>query len=41
VAIGFEVLLLIVCGIALSLGPYAFPGCRHGAAPATLAKATS
>ncbi|HWE73365.1 MAG TPA: MFS transporter [Stellaceae bacterium] len=40
-AIGFEVLLLICCGIALSLGPYAFPGRRRGAAPATMAEAKS
>jgi predicted MFS family arabinose efflux permease len=40
-AIGFEVLLLICCGLALSLGAYTFPAQRRGAAPSTLAEAQS
>ena len=40
-ALGFEVLLLICCGLALSLGAYTFPARRRGAAPATLAEAKS
>ena len=40
-AMGFEVLLLICCGLALALGTYAFQARRGGAAPATLAEAKS
>lgn len=40
-ALGFEILLLICCGLALSLGAYSFPARRRDAAPATLAEAKS
>lgn len=39
--LGFEILLLVCCGLVLCLGAYAFPGRRHGAATATLAEAKS
>jgi predicted MFS family arabinose efflux permease len=40
-AIGFEVLLLICCGLVLCLGAYTFPARRHSTAAATLAEAKS
>ena len=40
-ALGFEVLLLVCCGLVLCLGAYTFPARRHGGATATLAEAKS
>ncbi|HEX4192460.1 MAG TPA: MFS transporter [Stellaceae bacterium] len=40
-ALGFEVLLLICCGLVLCLGAYTFPARRHGAGAAVLAEAKS
>jgi predicted MFS family arabinose efflux permease len=40
-ALGFEVLLLVCCGLVLCLGAYTFPARRHGGATATLAEARS
>jgi predicted MFS family arabinose efflux permease len=40
-ALGFEVLLLVCCGLVLCLGAYTFPARRHGAGAAVLAEAKS
>lgn len=40
-SLGFEILLLICCGLVLSLGAYTFPARHHGSAAATLAAAKS
>ncbi len=40
-ALGFEILLLVCCGLVLSLGAYTFPAGRHSGATATLAEAKS
>jgi predicted MFS family arabinose efflux permease len=40
-ALGFEILLLVCCGLVLFLGAYTFPAGRHNGATATLAEAKS
>ncbi|HEX3971046.1 MAG TPA: MFS transporter [Stellaceae bacterium] len=40
-ALGFEVLLLVCCGLVLCLGAYTFPAQRHGGGAAVLAEAKS